>query len=204
MFPSCSTQSCRTCPLGSVLVLEIGNEEPFPSRLIEGAPRATERPTEHLLDGQQRLTALWRGLNNNYEDRTYFLHLSPDEETGIPFYIDSVSRGRRKSDGKLMPLWADEPASQWERQMVPLHVLAPTEEARRAYTEWSRQAIDDYEQREEVRDTVELVRDKFSSIQLAVSGSSHTNSAADSLGSVYKDEYLRGTVGRLRHSGCSC
>ena len=48
-------------PAGSVLVLEIGNEEPFPSRLIEGVPRATERTTEHLLDGQQRLTALWRG-----------------------------------------------------------------------------------------------------------------------------------------------
>ena len=153
-------------PAGSVLILEIGSEEPFPSRLIEGAPSATERTTEHLLDGQQRLTALWRGLNNNYEDRTYFLHLSPDEETDMPFYIDSVSRGRRKSDNKLMPLWADEPAGQWERRMIPLHVLAPTDEARRAYTEWSRQAIDDHEQRDELRDTVELVRDKFSAFNL--------------------------------------
>ena len=153
-------------PAGSVLVLEIGNEEPFPSRLIEGAPSATERTTEHLLDGQQRLTALWRGLNNNYEDRMYFLHLSPDEETDMPFYIDSVSRGRRKSDGRIMPLWADEPAGQWERGMVPLHVLAPTEEGRRAYTEWSRQAIADHKQREDLRDTVDLVRSKFAAFNL--------------------------------------
>jgi hypothetical protein len=55
-------------PAGSVLVLEIGDQEPFPSRLIEGAPEASERATEHLLDGQQRITALWRGLSNNYKN----------------------------------------------------------------------------------------------------------------------------------------
>ena len=71
-------------PAGSVLVLEIGDQEPFPSRLIEGAPEASERATEHLLDGQQRITALWRGLSNNYQERTYFLHLTPDEETKTP------------------------------------------------------------------------------------------------------------------------
>ena len=84
----------------------------------------------------------------------------------MPFYIDSVSRGRRKSDGKLMPLWADEPAGQWERRMIPLHVLAPTEESRRAYTAWSRQAIGENEQREELRDTIESVREKFFAFNL--------------------------------------
>jgi hypothetical protein len=48
-------------PVGAVLVLDVGNEEPFISRTIKGAPEAGERVTEHLLDGQQRLTALWRG-----------------------------------------------------------------------------------------------------------------------------------------------
>jgi len=55
-------------PVGAVLILEIGNEEPFISRPLKGAPETGERVSEHLLDGQQRLTALWRGLNNNYED----------------------------------------------------------------------------------------------------------------------------------------
>ena len=63
----------RDLPVGAVLVLEIGNVEPFISRTLKGAPTTGERVTEHLLDGQQRLTALWRGLHNNYDDRTYFV-----------------------------------------------------------------------------------------------------------------------------------
>jgi len=79
-------------PAGAVLVLEVGAEEPFISRTLVGAPETGERITEHLLDGQQRLTALWRGLNNNYEDRTYFLYLEPDEEMGIPYYFYCVTK----------------------------------------------------------------------------------------------------------------
>ena len=153
-------------PAGSVLVLEIGVEEPFPSRSIEGAPSPTERTTEHLLDGQQRLTALWRGLKNNYEDRTYFLNMRRDEETKMDYFIDSVSRGSRRSDGKRTPLWADEPVGQWERRMIPLEVLSPTEEGRKAYNEWVRQAISDPDEREDIRDTVEIVRTKFSGFNL--------------------------------------
>ena len=115
-------------PAGSVLILQVGDKEPFPSRLIEGVKVGTEKVTEHLLDGQQRLTALWRGLNNNYQERTYFLHLSEDEETGMSYYIDSVPRNLRKSDNLRAPLWADDPASQWQRRVIPLDVLAPTPE----------------------------------------------------------------------------
>ena len=85
-------------PVGSVLVLEIGNEEPFISRTIQGAPETGERITEHLLDGQQRLTGLWRGLHNNYEARTYFLYLSEEEETGMPYYVNSIARWRNDGD----------------------------------------------------------------------------------------------------------
>ena len=45
-------------PIGAVLILEIGKDEPFISRTIEKAPDSDRNPTEHLLDGQQRLTAL--------------------------------------------------------------------------------------------------------------------------------------------------
>ena len=73
----------QNLPVGAVLVLEIGNEEPFISRPLKGAPDVGEHATEHLLDGQQRLTALWRGLHNNYDDRTYFLILKPNVDTGL-------------------------------------------------------------------------------------------------------------------------
>ncbi len=153
-------------PAGSVLILEVGDHEPFPSRLIEGAPVASERTTEHLLDGQQRVTALWRGLRNNYEDRTYFLYLTQDEESSMPYYIDSVSRGRRRNNRGRLPLWADEPASQWARRMIPLDLLAPTEDSGRAYLDWARQAINDVNEREEISLILGQVRQKFATFNL--------------------------------------
>jgi hypothetical protein len=99
-------------PVGAVLVLEVGDHQPFEWRTIKGAPTTGERVTERLLDGQQRLTALWRGLNNNYDDRTYFVVLGPDDETGMPYHVDSIARW--KKDKERRPLWADQPKEQWK------------------------------------------------------------------------------------------
>src|SRR5436190_10168315 len=60
-------------PAGAALVLEIGDKAPFHHRSMSGAPTPTERMTELLLDGQQRLTAMWRALTEDYPDRTYFI-----------------------------------------------------------------------------------------------------------------------------------
>ena len=122
-------------PCGALLVLEIGDEEPFISRSVVGAPTDGERVTEHLLDGQQRITSIWRGLNNDYPDRTYFLYLREEEETNMPYYVDSVSRYVRRGDNQRMPLWADNPIGQWERRAIPLNLFAPGEEAQQEYDE---------------------------------------------------------------------
>ena len=153
-------------PVGAVLVLDVGNEEPFVSRTLAGAPATGERVTEQLLDGQQRLTALWRGLHNNYEDRTYFLVLKPDEETGMPYYVDSVVRWRNESDKELRPLWANRPEEQWERRMIPLDLCRPDEEAAQLFQVWRKQAIRDLEEREHVSDTVAEIRQKFATFNL--------------------------------------
>lgn len=42
------------------------------------APETGEKMTEQLLDGQQRLTALWRSLNGFYRDRTYLVGFEDD------------------------------------------------------------------------------------------------------------------------------
>src|SRR5690349_11023125 len=57
----------QNLPLGITLVLNVGDEEKFISRYLVTAPQPNGRVHEHLLDGQQRLTALWRVLHNNYE-----------------------------------------------------------------------------------------------------------------------------------------
>lgn len=156
----------RDLPVGALLVLEIGDDQPFESRSIQGAPESGERVTEHLLDGQQRLTALWRGLHNNYEDRTYFLHLSEDEETGQSFYVDSIARYQRQGDQKTRPLWADDPAQQWKRRRIPLDICRPGEDASKRVRVWAEEAIPDRDERDQITDFIQEVRGKFATFNL--------------------------------------
>lgn len=153
-------------PVGAGLVLEIGDEEPFISRTLKGAPESGERITEHLLDGQQRLTALWRGLHNNYEDRTFFVIFKHDEESGLPYYIESLARWKQVDDKEFRPFWANKPKEQWSRRMIPLHFFAPDTNSPQAYKEWARQSIESSDEREEVADLVAEVRQKFTTFNL--------------------------------------
>jgi hypothetical protein len=153
-------------PVGAVLVLDIGNEEPFISRTLEGAPREGERITEHLLDGQQRLTGLWRGLNNNYETRTYFLYLKPDEESGMPYFVGSIARWRKEGDQQPRPFWANSPDALWKKRMVPFDLCAPDVAAQKKFRDWVNQAIGDAGERDQVSDVVAGVRQKFIAFNL--------------------------------------
>ncbi|MFZ1508672.1 MAG: DUF262 domain-containing protein [Anaerolineae bacterium] len=153
-------------PVGAALILEIGNEEPFISRTLKGAPETGERVTEHLLDGQQRLTGLWRGLHNNYEDRTFFLFLAPDEETGTPYYVDSIPRWKKEGDAKLRPLWVDQPKEQWMRRMIPLQYFRPDISEQQSFREWTNEASHRQRERDEISDQVSLLRQKFASFNL--------------------------------------
>ena len=111
----------RGRPVGAALVLQIGDNEPFVSRIMAGAPAPTERTTEHLLDGQQRLTALWKALNDGYENRTYFALLKPEVEDDS--LAVGISRWRR--NGRIYPIWTDQPKEQWERHLAPMRLLHP-------------------------------------------------------------------------------
>jgi hypothetical protein len=153
-------------PVGAVLVLEVGNEEPFISRTIKGAPTSGERVTEHLLDGQQRLTALWRALHNNYEDRTYFLFFETDEETGMPYYVDSIARWTKEGDKEPRPFWANRPNEQWKRRMIPLDVCAPDISAQQRFREWAKEGIENQDERDAISDSVSLIRQKFAAFNL--------------------------------------
>lgn len=153
-------------PVGAALILEIGNEEPFISRTLKGAPETGERVTEHLLDGQQRLTGLWRGLHNNYENRTFFLFLSPDEETGTPYYVNSISRWKKDGDAKFRPFWVDQPKEQWKQRMVPLQYFRPDISEQQSFREWAREAISGQDERDDISDQVYLLRQKFASFNL--------------------------------------
>lgn len=72
------TTVLRGLPSGAALILEVGDEEKFVSRTMADAPESGGKVTEQLLDGQQRLTALWRSLNDKYLDRTYLVGFEED------------------------------------------------------------------------------------------------------------------------------
>ena len=109
-------------PAGASLILQIGDESPFKHRPLQSAPEGPERLTELLLDGQQRLTALWRSLTETYEDRTYFLDLNNESDNGTP---QIVPQHRSWKNGVKRPLWADDPAQTLERGYVPVRLLRP-------------------------------------------------------------------------------
>ena len=131
----------RELPAGALLVLEVGDEEPFVSRTMAGAPESGDKIVEHLLDGQQRLTALWRSLTDDYRDRTYFVQMASneqeDESSGPP---RTVSQGRWPKNGKLFPLWVDNPVKVWERHLIPVRLLRPGSEAEKEFKEWAEEA----------------------------------------------------------------
>ena len=153
-------------PVGAALILEIGDKEPFISRTLKGAPETGERVTEHLLDGQQRLTGLWRGLHNNYDDRTFFVYMERDEETDMDYYVDSIGRWKKDGDSEQRPLWANKPKKQWEHRMIPLDLFLPEIGSQQTFREWAKEAIETQEEREQVSDWVAQIRQAFASFNL--------------------------------------
>lgn len=118
-------------PLGITLVLEVGEKEKFISRFLQTAELEGDdgRAYEHLLDGQQRLTALWRAFHNNYDWETYFVYLkefdnydNDEEREDMTVY----ARGRYvRQNGEKYPRWCDQPAKCLQRGFIPTHLLKP-------------------------------------------------------------------------------
>lgn len=119
-------------PVGVTLALEVAGTEKFVSRYLETAePEVPGTITQHLLDGQQRLTVFWRSMHNNYEKETYFVYL-PDLDRGDSpkgeMDVRCQPRWRNKRD-LVMPRWADEPARCLERGLLPISLLRPGDHA---------------------------------------------------------------------------
>lgn len=117
----------KSLPAGAALVLEIGRDEPFVTRPLAGAPNPKEHCNEHLLDGQQRLTALWKSLQDLYEDQIFLVRLKepmPDEEEIVSPRVVRQNRWTHR-DGRRFPLWIDSPAEVYDRGLIPASLLQP-------------------------------------------------------------------------------
>ena len=123
-------------PIGAVLTLAVGDREKFISRIMEGAPDPKERSNEHLLDGQQRITALWKSLNDLYTDRTYFAIIKRRDDNSERV----TSRARWVRKGIRYPIWADKPDEVYKRELAPISLLYP-DDAFRNIDDWCSRAL---------------------------------------------------------------
>ncbi len=115
-------------PVGVTLVLDVAGLEKFVSRYISTAERTKGTVTQNLLDGQQRLTAFWRAMHNNYEWETFFVYLPQfdkgEEASNGEIEVHCVPRWFNKNKLR-MPRWADDPSKCFERGMIPIALLRP-------------------------------------------------------------------------------
>jgi hypothetical protein len=154
------TTVLRGLPSGATLTLEVGDEEKFKSRTMVDAPASGEKVTEQLLDGQQRLTALWRSLHDKYPDRTYLIGFEEDPSNGDAKLPYVYGQARWSKNGNRYPMWVDDPKECWRREFIPICLLRP-EDIRDEIDEWIENAIpDDVEDRfKAYKDTSQVISD---------------------------------------------
>jgi hypothetical protein len=119
------TTLLRGLPSGAALILVVGDEEKFKSRTMVDAPESGEKVTEQLLDGQQRLTALWRSFHDKDPDRSYLLRLKPDPSDPTAELPYAFGQARWEKNGKRYPLWVDDQKECWNRGWIPMSLLRP-------------------------------------------------------------------------------
>lgn len=152
----------RNLPLGITLILEVGEEEKFISRYLATAPETGGRIHEHLLDGQQRLTALWRVFHNNYEWETFFIYIKEFDNYDQDEEIEDITaywRGRYyNKNGERYPIWCDKPAQSLLRGMIPVHLLRP-EDIQREIDEWIEEATSPLEPKDGGKEEIKAFYD---------------------------------------------
>ena len=155
-------------PIGALLTLDVGDKELFHSRPIVGAPDIDEKPLMHLLDGQQRLTALWRSLIGDYPNLDIFVSIAlkatsadqSDDEIGTADapVIEAVKRWDR--NGTMQPVWADNPVETLERGLVPIIILCPGSRGERCYKAWKDEIRQSQEIADDVIERISLLRQR--------------------------------------------
>ncbi|EPR77084.1 hypothetical protein ADILRU_0464 [Leifsonia rubra CMS 76R] len=142
-------------PLGVALVLDVGGKEQFVSRPLFSAPETSETITEHLLDGQQRLTALYRALRDNEDAQTYFVHFPElDDDPRNDDKAVSIRSDRRwkNKHGTWFPMWIDSPKECLRRGLIPVRLLDPQNDGT---TSWVEEATAHLEPGDDVTDIAE-------------------------------------------------
>jgi len=140
-------------PIGALLVLELAEEEEerLSSRAIGGGP-APDNPIMSLLDGQQRMTAIWRSLSDTHQGRSALVSLNDSKYPRLYMVRNSDNYGNKDQP------WFDLPAEYLDKEnKFPISILRPGEEGQRAMELW----LYDANAEQRVREVVEELRGRL-------------------------------------------
>ena len=105
-------------PVGVLLVLSTDPSDPsFPPRTIQGPISELGACNSLLLDGQQRLSALWKALNDEDEDFRYYIQFNNQ------FEIENVRPSSKK--GSSEEARNQDPRKQYSKNWFPAGLLNP-------------------------------------------------------------------------------
>lgn len=104
-------------PLGVMLLLGADGEvQPFKTTKIRGAPSPTVACQFHLLDGQQRLTALLKSVKDSHEDgMSYYIKFTTDKNGKYKFH--SIEHHSQKRP------WREDKTKVFDRNLLPFTLL---------------------------------------------------------------------------------
>ena len=160
------TTVLRGLPSGATLILEVGDEEKFKSRTMVDAPESGEKVTEQLLDGQQRLTALWRSLHDKYADRSYLIGFEDDPGDGSTKLPYVYGQARWSKNGSRYPMWVDDPKECWNRGFIPITLLRP-DDILPEIRHWIATSVgNDHDKKDKLFDEIIALRDKVKAFNL--------------------------------------
>lgn len=123
-------------PVGCLLVLEVddpGNLLFSPHKIGGGKPNPEEPCEYQLLDGQQRIVALWRALTDRHKERIFFV--KTETENGEDSWIKSH---KRPAESRRATSWMGKPKECMRRGLIPLRLFRA-----RATTETEENWIDE-------------------------------------------------------------
>ena len=145
----------RGQPVGCLLVLKSKSEPLFDVRPIEGAEIVPEAPCEFLiLDGQQRITALWRSLTDSDKTHRYFLKFEASDEQKKEAKADNSGSNPAHSIDESSStleiavkahrrtlLWTNDPKKCYEKDLVPVSVLWDLSRDNDSIRDWVDKAV---------------------------------------------------------------